>query len=144
MKKHFLAKTVLDYKEAASYIITLMQDFTVFTLTGNLGAGKTTLVREICQQLGATDVISSPTFSLINPYAFPGGMIYHMDMYRITLADEAIDFGIEEYLWDGHFCFIEWPEIIIPLLPEPHVRITIELQADQSRNILVEFNSSGE
>ncbi|HAQ37490.1 MAG TPA: tRNA (adenosine(37)-N6)-threonylcarbamoyltransferase complex ATPase subunit type 1 TsaE, partial [Saprospirales bacterium] len=91
----------------------------------------------VCELLHSTDVVVSPTFSLINPYQTDKGTIYHMDMYRIKSVEEAIDFGIEEYLWEDHFCFIEWPQIIEELLPEKFVRIRISQQADETRLIQI-------
>jgi len=138
MTKTFISNSLDQYQNAVDYIIDLMEDYTVFTLEGNLGAGKTTFVQQICKKLGTKDIVTSPTFSLINPYITDKGQIFHMDMYRLEHMEEAIDFGIEEYLWDGHICFIEWPELIEPILPDLFVRIKIELQEDQSREIAIE------
>jgi tRNA threonylcarbamoyladenosine biosynthesis protein TsaE len=137
MSKRFSVSNLEQYREPAQYIIDLMNHHTVFLLEGELGAGKTTLVQHICKMLETSDVVSSPTFALINPYETSKGMIYHMDMYRIESVEEAIDFGVEEYLWDGHFCFIEWPERIERILPDDYVRIEIEQQAADVRNIIV-------
>lgn len=136
MTKKFKAKSVEKYKIVASYIVDLMKEYNIFILKGNLGAGKTTLVQEICSLIETEDVVTSPTFSLINPYMTKKGPVFHMDMYRINDAEEAIDFGIEEYLWaKDQFCFIEWPEKIEALLPDKYVEINIELTEGHSREI---------
>ncbi|HRQ31065.1 MAG TPA: tRNA (adenosine(37)-N6)-threonylcarbamoyltransferase complex ATPase subunit type 1 TsaE [Saprospiraceae bacterium] len=137
MEKQFLSRSISDLKQVAELIVRLMNERTIFLLEGNLGAGKTTLVQTVCELLHSTDVVVSPTFSLINPYQTDKGTIYHMDMYRIKSVEEAIDFGIEEYLWEDHFCFIEWPQIIEELLPEKFVRIRISQQADETRLIQI-------
>ena len=138
MTRKFEAKTVEAYKNAAAYIVELMEDYNIFILKGNLGAGKTTLVQEVCKMIESEDVVTSPTFSLINPYLTKKGPVFHMDMYRINDAEEAVDFGIEEYLWaDDQYSFIEWPDKIEILLPEQYVIIEIEQQLNATRNISI-------
>lgn len=137
MIKKFTVNHPDEFKDTAEYIISLMEDYTVFILLGQLGAGKTTLVQNICSFIGTEDVVSSPTFALINPYMTQKGMIYHMDMYRVKSVEEAIDFGVEEYMWDGHFCFVEWPERIERILPDDYVKISIEQKDDHSRDITI-------
>jgi tRNA threonylcarbamoyladenosine biosynthesis protein TsaE len=136
--KVFEVSSLEAYSAPAEYIVDLMKTNFVFVLKGNLGAGKTTLVQEVCKLLKTKDVVTSPTFALINPYLTSIGTVYHMDMYRINHVDEAIDFGIEEYIWDDQFCFIEWPEKIELLLPESYIEINIQLQEDQSREVKIE------
>ena len=138
MVKTFFLNSLDQYQDAVKYIIGLLEDYTIFLLEGNLGVGKTTFVQQICKKLGTKDIITSPTFSLINPYITDAGQVFHMDMYRLEQMEEAIDFGIEEYLWDDHICFIEWPKLIEPILPESFVKIKIELQEDQKRKISIE------
>jgi len=134
----YIVREMGDYRNPASRIIELMEDHHVFILKGNLGAGKTTLVQAICEMIGTEDVVTSPTFALINPYITQKGKVFHMDMYRIKSAEEAMDFGIEEYLWDeDSFCFIEWPDQVEILLPGKYVEIVIELAHDQSREISI-------
>lgn len=137
MDRIFKIKGVEDYNEVASHIVDLMDNFRIFILKGNLGAGKTTLVKEVCELLDSEDVVTSPTFALINPYKTRVGEIYHMDMYRINTMQEAIEFGIEEYLWDQYICFIEWPDIIQSLLPSNFIEIQISIGMDQSREVNV-------
>jgi len=140
MEKQFLSRSLSDLKQVAEFIVQLMDQYTIFLLEGNLGAGKTTLVQKVCELLHSRDVVVSPTFSLINPYQTDQGTLYHMDMYRIKSSEEALDFGIEEYLWEDNLCFIEWPQIIADLLPEKFVQIQITLQPDELRLILITAN----
>ena len=102
-----------------------------------MGAGKTTLIKSLCVELGCNDVITSPTFSIVNEYAGPN-KIYHFDFYRLKNQNEALDIGCEEYFYSGSYCFIEWPEKIPDLLPDNYVRVTIEQQADNLRKITVD------
>lgn len=123
--------------EAAREFITAMGDNTVFALYGKMGAGKTTFVKALCEELGVSDVITSPTFAIVNEYRSDenGELIYHFDFYRINKVEEAFDFGYEDYFYSGALCFIEWPELIEELLPMDAVKVTIEEQADGSRVI---------
>ncbi len=108
--------------------------------TGEIGAGKTTFIQSICRYLGVEGRITSPTFSLINEYAYSVDgeekNLYHMDLYRLKTLEEALDIGIVEYLEGPSFCLIEWPEIIEDLWPEEHVKINIEILEDSKRKIL--------
>ena len=105
---------------------------------GSMGVGKTTLIKEIVKQLGVDDVVSSPTFSLVNEYeSSKGETIYHFDFYRIQSEEEALDIGIEEYFYNNNWCFIEWPEKVKNLLPLNAVEIHLSLNKDESRNILI-------
>lgn len=103
---------------------------------GEMGAGKTTLIKAICEKLGVEGTTSSPTFSIINEYVNNNGdSLFHFDFYRINNETEAYDFGYEEYFYSGNLCFIEWPEKIERLLPIPHYRIQILLTANDDRMI---------
>ena len=105
---------------------------------GSMGVGKTTLIKEIVKQLGVDDVVSSPTFSLVNEYeSSKGETIYHFDFYRIQSEEEALDIGIEDYFYNNNWCFIEWPEKVKNLLPLNAVEIHLSLNKDESRNILI-------
>ena len=123
--------------DAAKQFIAAMGDNTVFAFYGKMGAGKTTFIKAVCEELGVTDVINSPTFAIINEYRSEtaGELIYHYDFYRINKVEEAFDFGYEDYFYSGALCFIEWPELIEELLPMDAVKVTIEEQADGSRVI---------
>lgn len=123
--------------EAAQKILQQFDNVRIFVLSGNLGAGKTTLIKKLCQQAGYSGNVSSPTFSIINEYGTDKKTIYHMDLYRLEDIDEALEIGIEEYLYSGSYCFIEWAEVIIPILPLPFVVIEINTVSELSRNIYV-------
>ncbi len=107
----------------------------IFTFTGNLGAGKTTLIREMCHHLGYKGDVTSPTFSLVNEYNMGSDLIYHMDLYRIKSIEEAYDIGIEEYLYSGEYCFIEWPKMIEPIINNGHWQVTIDVNSEGVRKI---------
>ncbi len=101
---------------------------------GSMGAGKTTIIKAICESLGATDAVASPTFTLVNEYkTSDGDSLYHIDLYRIKKRDEVFDFGIEEYLSSGFYCFMEWPEVIEDILPPETVKIRITVGPDEER-----------
>jgi|AntRauTorckE5430_2_1112549.scaffolds.fasta_scaffold02901_5 tRNA threonylcarbamoyladenosine biosynthesis protein TsaE len=109
----------------------------IWTFTGEIGAGKTTLIKAICRLLGTEEKVSSPTFSLVNEYKDREGLtFYHMDLYRLHDTEEAVDIGIEEYLDSGQRCLIEWPGLIEHLLPENTFRIKLEIGSDSSRKII--------
>jgi len=108
----------------------------ILLFNGSMGVGKTTLIKSLAQKLGVTDATSSPTFSLVNEYQINGNQsIYHFDVYRLKNEMEAMDMGIDEYLYSGNWCFIEWPENIPNLIPEEHSTITIELLPDGKRRL---------
>ncbi|MCB0431243.1 MAG: tRNA (adenosine(37)-N6)-threonylcarbamoyltransferase complex ATPase subunit type 1 TsaE [Flavobacteriales bacterium] len=110
----------------------------VFTFAGDLGAGKTQLIKEICSVLGVQEAVQSPTYPIVHEYRPSGdGVVYHMDLYRIKSQNELIDLGFEDYLLSGYFCFIEWPEVADNLLPVDSVRVKISV-ATCGRNITME------
>lgn len=123
--------------EAAKQFVQNMGDNTVFAFYGKMGAGKTTFVKAVCEELGVNDVINSPTFAIVNEYRADesGELIYHFDFYRIKRLEEVYDMGYEDYFYSGALCFIEWPELIEDVLPEDAIRVTIEEQEDGSRLI---------
>lgn len=126
-----------ELKNISKKILGACTDSKIFTLTGNLGAGKTTLIRYLCRELGCKDEVTSPTFSLINEYQTLQGSVYHMDLYRVKNSEEALDFGIEEYLFSGNYCFIEWPEVIEDILDMDIYSILIHVIGDGNRKIEV-------
>lgn len=127
-------------EEAGKKVIDFINSEKVVTFSGDLGAGKTTLIANIGKQLGSGDNISSPTFSLIQQYDFPKGTIYHLDMYRINDVQEAIDAGIEEILAGNDLCFIEWAERIQPLLPLNYAKVRIDLVNAAERILHIELH----
>ncbi|MDO5761453.1 MAG: tRNA (adenosine(37)-N6)-threonylcarbamoyltransferase complex ATPase subunit type 1 TsaE [Bacteroidales bacterium] len=128
--------TINDISAAAKDFVAAMDGNTVFAFYGKMGAGKTTFIKAVCQELGVTDVINSPTFAIVNEYLDgEGNPIYHFDFYRIKREQEVLDIGYEDYVYSGCLCFMEWPELIEDLLPTDAVRITITQQEDGSRII---------
>ena len=125
-------------REAARQFIAQMGDRKVFAFYGSMGAGKTTFVKAVCEELGVEDVITSPTFAIINEYHAEARdlTIYHFDFYRIKKLEEVYDMGYEDYFYSGALCFIEWPELIEDLLPEEAVKMSITEKEDGSRAIL--------
>lgn len=111
---------------ATASLLPYIKEADVVAFYGKMGAGKTTLIKELCKQLGVIDVVNSPTFSLVNEYHTENGeTIYHFDFYRINKLEEVYDFGYEEYFYSGNLCLIEWPELIEPLLPENTLKLQI-------------------
>ena len=125
---------------AAKAFIQQMGDSKVFAFRGSMGAGKTTFIKAICEELGVKETVSSPTFAIINEYrAEDGNAIYHFDFYRITKHEEALDFGCEEYLYSRNLCFIEWAERIESLLPEDTVNVYIREAENGNRIVSTEY-----
>ena len=122
-----------NIQEAASAFIQQIGDHKVFAFYGSMGAGKTTFVKAICESLGVDDVITSPTFAIINEYHADDRVIYHFDFYRIKKPAEVLDIGFEDYISSNNLCFMEWPELIGDFLPEETVKVKIEEQDDGSR-----------
>jgi tRNA threonylcarbamoyladenosine biosynthesis protein TsaE len=141
MFNKIIIKDTEHLREAAREFIaafhdTLSSDETVkcFAFYAPMGAGKTTFIKAICEELGCEDVITSPTFAIVNEYELHGSQsIYHFDLYRIKKAEELYDIGAEDYFYSGSPCFIEWPEMAESALPDETVRITITPQPDGSR-----------
>lgn len=123
--------------QAAKEFVQAMGDDTIFAFYGKMGAGKTTFVKAVCDELGVEDAVSSPTFAIVNEYeAADGRPIYHFDFYRIKRLSEAYDMGCEEYFYSGNPCFIEWPELVEDILPEETVKVSIEEMPDGTRRLL--------
>ncbi|MBQ6061998.1 MAG: tRNA (adenosine(37)-N6)-threonylcarbamoyltransferase complex ATPase subunit type 1 TsaE [Prevotella sp.] len=118
-------KSLDDIQRATRQFIDLMSDAKVFAFYGKMGSGKTTFIKAICEELGVEDVITSPTFAIVNEYEGNYGSIYHFDFYRIKKIEEVYDMGYEDYFYSGNICFIEWPELIEDLLPQDAVRVNI-------------------
>lgn len=133
-------KSLSEINNAARKFIEQIGGNTVFALYGAMGAGKTTFIKAVCEELGVEETITSPTFAIVNEYKDgDGDSIYHFDFYRINKLEEAFDFGYEDYFYSGSLCFIEWPELVESILPENSVRIRISETDDGSR-IIETFN----
>ncbi|MDR2764451.1 MAG: tRNA (adenosine(37)-N6)-threonylcarbamoyltransferase complex ATPase subunit type 1 TsaE [Tannerella sp.] len=124
---------------AATEFIRAMGDRTVFAFHGEMGTGKTTFIKTVCEVLGVEDAVGSPTFAIVNEYrsAATGELIYHFDFYRIRQLAEAQDIGVEDYFYSGALCFIEWPEKIATLLPADTVHVKMTEEADGVRKLEV-------
>ncbi|MCB0631101.1 MAG: tRNA (adenosine(37)-N6)-threonylcarbamoyltransferase complex ATPase subunit type 1 TsaE [Lewinella sp.] len=128
---------------AVQSLLAYAQKRRIMAFCGEIGAGKTTFIQSFCQHLGVKEPVTSPTFSLVNEYGYDpvdGGTpssVYHMDLYRLKDMEEALDFGIEEYLDSGAYCLIEWPELVESLLPEDTVWINIRIVDDSTRKMLI-------
>lgn len=128
-----------DLPEAARQFVDAMGERRVFAFYGQMGAGKTTFIKAVCEALGVEDVINSPTFAIVNEYQNGQGQpIYHFDFYRLKRATEAYDIGIDDYVYSGNVCFMEWPEVVEELLPDDVVRVKIEEADDGSRILTIE------
>ncbi len=124
-----------NIQESARTFLEQIGESRVLAFYGKMGAGKTTFIKAVCEELGVKDVITSPTFAIINEYESPKGSVYHFDFYRIKKLEEVYDMGYEDYFYSGALCFIEWPELIEELLPEDALKIEITEKADGTRAI---------
>ena len=137
--KTFTAKTVEDLDLIAPEIIKAFGQHKVIALDAPMGAGKTTLVKAICNSLGSESIVNSPTFAIINDYELPGGnSAFHFDLYRIKSTDELINIGCDEYFYSGCYCFVEWPEIGGDLLPDDTLWVHISISDDGTRTITID------
>jgi tRNA threonylcarbamoyladenosine biosynthesis protein TsaE len=122
--------------EAARHFLRETSGSRIIAFYGQMGSGKTTFIKALCREMGVTDTVTSPTFTLVNEYIRPDSPpVYHFDFYRISKLSEVLDFGIEEYFDSGSPCFMEWPELIEPLLPTGTLRVSITVTSDGSRVI---------
>lgn len=131
--------------EAARKFVEEMDDNTVYAFYGDMGAGKTTFIAELCRALGVEeDDMSSPSFSIINEYrsSTTAELIYHFDLYRLENPEEAYDIGVEDYFYSGALCLLEWPERIEDMLPDDTVKVTVRVNDDDSRDIIVNSEQS--
>ena len=122
---------------AEEFIRLAMQEDTVFAFNGQMGAGKTTFIKALCEALGVSEPVTSPTFAIVNEYRSDetGELIYHFDFYRIKKLEEAFDMGCEDYFYSGAVCLIEWPELVEDLLPGNTVWVDIKVNEDETRTI---------
>lgn len=134
MVKHFSNIPLEAVEQVIEGIFELGEKYPIWTFEGNLGAGKTTLIKGLAEKLGIMEQVSSPTFNYVNDYE---GKIYHFDCYRIKSTEEALGFGIEEYLDSGKRCWIEWPEVIRPLILDEYLKIEIIHNPDLTRTYVL-------
>ena len=135
--------TIIDLshlKAAATWLIEKARGYNFIAFYGDMGAGKTTLIQELCRQSGVIQTVTSPTFAIVNEYnAFEDDVIYHFDFYRLDIPEEVLDIGFEDYVSSGFKCFMEWPEKIEPYLPQVTFKVFISVQSDNSRLIRLEI-----
>jgi tRNA threonylcarbamoyladenosine biosynthesis protein TsaE len=146
--QQIIIKDIADLDRAAEEFLPPLAEHRIFAFYGGMGSGKTTFISALCRRMGVTDDIASPTFAIVNEYHVPqtsnspivkwsNSVVYHFDFYRIKSLAEAYDIGIEDYFYSGSPCFIEWPELIEPLLPEQTVAVHITVNDDQSRTLKI-------
>lgn len=134
--KKYTAHHPQELDAIAADLLKLVGSGKIWCFYGEMGAGKTTLIKSLVRHLGITENSSSPTFSIVNEYHDSNGYpVYHFDFYRLNKPEEALDFGVEEYFYSGQTCFLEWPEKIDNLLPSDCVKVQIELDQDNARKI---------
>jgi tRNA threonylcarbamoyladenosine biosynthesis protein TsaE len=134
--KHQIARSLDALLPVAGRILEDAGQERIFALEAKMGAGKTTLIKAFCELLGVKETVSSPTFSLVNEYRDGDGHpVFHFDFYRIKKIEEVFDIGYEEYFYSGEYCFIEWPEMVLELLPESYVYLSIEVNDNDERVI---------
>lgn len=139
MKHEVIIRGTDDLDRAAAEFLEKIGDNTLVAFFAPMGAGKTTFTTAICRALGVTDPVGSPTFAIVNEYMREDGEpMYHFDFYRINKLSEAIDIGLDDYLYSGYLCIMEWPENIEELLPEDTLRVSITVNPDQSRTLFWE------
>ena len=137
IEKRITIDNISSIRRVAQELLAFSDDNKCIVFIGEIGAGKTTLITAMCQLLEISDVATSPTFSIVNAYEGKNNSVYHMDLYRLNDIEEAFGIGIEEYLDSSNYCFIEWPEIIEPLLVGfPIVEVSINLISETSREFI--------
>lgn len=117
----------------AQQLLTFANDIKFFAFEGEMAAGKTTFIKAFCEVLGVNDIVSSPTFSIVNEYESEDGLVYHFDFYRLKNLQEAYDIGYEDYFYSGAICLVEWPTKVEELLPEKYIKVEITITGENSR-----------
>lgn len=141
MTQQLEINNLIELGIVAKALIPYLDESNIIAFYGAMGAGKTTLIKALCEQLKVIDEVSSPTFSIVNEYADQSGfVVYHFDFYRINHLEEVYDIGYENYFFSGYPCLIEWPEKIGQLLPEKHVKVTVEVSdSSEKRTFTIEM-----
>lgn len=135
-----IVNTIAQLSEAAKQLVDFFEGEKVFLLFGNMGAGKTTFTKAICRQVGVVEAVSSPTYAIINEYETSNHCpVYHFDFYRLKTETEALDLGLEEYLYSDSYCFIEWPEKISAYWPKRYVKVSLTILNENERAISAEI-----
>lgn len=129
--REFSIHSVQELGLVCEYLKTISEQQKIMLFSGEMGAGKTTLIKAFCAYIGVSDEVSSPTFSLVNEYDSAVGAVYHFDLYRIRSEEELYDIGYEDYFFSGYLCLIEWPEMASDLIPTEHVMVNIRVENDQ-------------
>ena len=129
--EEFKATSIEDLKQVCTYLAEVSEQEKIILFSGEMGAGKTTLIKEFCKNLDVDDEVSSPTFSLVNEYESKVGPVYHFDLYRIQSEEELYDIGYEDYFFSGYLCLVEWPEMASDIIPENHISVKIRIENDQ-------------
>ena len=139
LQKEFEINSVEELSQVSEYLLSLREESDIIAFYGPMGAGKTTLIKNLCHRMGVTDEVNSPTFAIVNEYVtMETESVYHFDFYRIKKLEEVYDIGYENYFYSGNLCLLEWPEMIEPLMPEKFIRVDIALgNTDDSRRIVV-------
>jgi tRNA threonylcarbamoyladenosine biosynthesis protein TsaE len=137
----FVVQTISDLPQVVNKLLPIITKGKTIAFYGKMGAGKTTLIKTICEAMGVENIVTSPTFALVNEYhTNTNEIIYHFDFYRINKVEELFDLGYEDYFYSGHYCFMEWPELASNILPPDTIKIEIEEQPDNSRIISINQN----
>jgi len=133
--------SITELTLVADQLLTFANGDNFFIFEGEMGAGKTTFIKAFCEAIGIKDVVSSPTFSIVNEYESETGPVYHFDFYRLKSQQEAYDIGYEEYFYSGNYCLVEWPTKVEDLLPEKYIKVEIEITGNEQRKFT--FNKIG-
>lgn len=143
-KIHYQVDNLADLSRVATELLALAGHIPVWCFEGGIGAGKTALIKELCGYLGVTELVTSPTFSIVNEYRSKDDLpIYHFDFYRLSGMKEVVDMGFESYLEkEGAYLFVEWPKTVVPLLPSGYVEVSIEVLSLEKRRIKVNINGT--
>ncbi|MEJ5993863.1 tRNA (adenosine(37)-N6)-threonylcarbamoyltransferase complex ATPase subunit type 1 TsaE [Pedobacter sp. Du54] len=131
--KSITIKDISELNSVAEALLTFANGEKFFVFEGEMAAGKTTLIKAFCSVLGVNDVVSSPTFSIVNEYSSANGLVYHFDFYRLKNLQEAFDIGYEEYFYSNTYCLVEWPTKVQELLPEKYVKVEIRITGTDER-----------